>query len=583
MRAPNDLWFGTSGPHNAEIAIVGEAWGVEEVAQRQPFVGSSGKELDRMLAEAGITRGNCFSTNVIPARPPGNEMWRFFEPTKGHTQPPIRGLYPDDSVRHSLANLHQQLIAVSPKVVIACGNYALWALTHCTGFSTPTECEGRRVPSGIDKWRGSMWFCDASPAPMEKFRLIPLLHPAGIMREWYKRAVTVQDLRVRVPMALRGDWRPNPAPIVLAPPTFAQATHHLSDWKARADKGESLRLVSDVETVPSKGLLACAGFADSAQFSITIPFVVPRDGGKRFDSYWSQSEEFSLVKLARQVLTHPNIMVEGQNYLYDIQWFINHWGCVPNVGFDTMLAHHLLFPGTPKGLDYLSSLYCTYHWYWKDDGKEWDLKEEPEKLWLYNGMDCLRQFEVGTVLRDLIPKMGQELQWLETLERNALALRMMRRGVRINQQHRGKLAYDLAVASSQFEEWFLRMVPQKWIDTESVKNWYRSNLQQRQLFSEILGLRLPIHRKTGRQTLGAEGMATLAQRHPEYRRLFTALEDYRSLEVFHNTFIKAPLDPDGRMRCMFNVAGTETFRWSSSENAFGRGTNLQNIPSGTED
>jgi len=34
------------------------------------------------------------------------------------------------------------------------------------------------------------------------------------------------------------------------------------------------------------------------------------------------------------------------------------------------------------------------------------------------------------------------------------------------------------------------------------------------------------------------------------------------------------------MRCSFNIAGTETFRFSSSENAFGTGTNLQNIPSG---
>ena len=578
-----DLWFGTSGPRDAEIVLVGESWGVDEMAQKQPFVGSSGKELDRMLAEAGIIRDACFATNVIPARPPGNEMWRFFEPTKQKTGMALRGLYPNDEIRHSVATLHQQLIAVSPKVVIACGNYALWSLTHCTGFSTPTECEGRRVPSGIDSWRGSMWFCDASPAPLQDIKLIPLLHPAGIMREWYKRAVTVQDLRVRVPMALRGDWRPAPPPTILAPPTFSEASAKLSDWKTQADSGQRIRLVSDVETVPARGLLACAGFADSANFAMCIPFILPRDGGKRFDSYWTPKEEFHLVKLIREVLHHPNVLVEGQNYLYDSQWFIAFLACIPNLSFDTMLAHHLLFPGTPKGLDYLSSLYCTYHWYWKADGKEWDVKEEPKKLWDYNGLDCLRQYEVGTVLRDLIPKMDQEQQWIETLERNALALRMMRRGVRINQQHRGKLAYDLTIASSQFEEWFLRMVPQSWVETNSPKNWYRSNLQQRQLFSQVLGLRLPLHRKTGRETLGAEGMAVLASRHPEFRRLFTALEDYRSLEVFNNTFVKAPLDPDGRMRCMFNVAGTETFRWSSSENAFGRGTNLQNIPSGTED
>lgn len=43
--------------------------------------------------------------------------------------------------------------------------------------------------------------------------------------------------------------------------------------------------------------------------------------------------------------------------------------------------------------------------------------------------------------------------------------------------------------------------------------------------------------------------------------------------------LRTPLDPDGRMRCSYNVVGTENGRWSSSKNAFGRGTNLQNITS----
>lgn len=41
--------------------------------------------------------------------------------------------------------------------------------------------------------------------------------------------------------------------------------------------------------------------------------------------------------------------------------------------------------------------------------------------------------------------------------------------------------------------------------------------------------------------------------------------------------LRSPLDADGRMRCSYNVVGTENGRWSSSENAFGRGTNLQSI------
>src|SRR6185312_9556251 len=41
--------------------------------------------------------------------------------------------------------------------------------------------------------------------------------------------------------------------------------------------------------------------------------------------------------------------------------------------------------------------------------------------------------------------------------------------------------------------------------------------------------------------------------------------------------LRTHLDPDGRMRCSYNVVGTENGRWSLSKNAFGRGTNLQNV------
>ena len=51
-----NLWYGTSGPASANIVIVGEAWGQEEAAHERPFVGPSGIELNRMLAEAGIEK-----------------------------------------------------------------------------------------------------------------------------------------------------------------------------------------------------------------------------------------------------------------------------------------------------------------------------------------------------------------------------------------------------------------------------------------------------------------------------------------------------------------------------------------------
>lgn len=575
-----DLWYGTSGPRNADIVIVGEAWGREEDAAKRPFVGQSGKELDRMLLETGIHRPNCFVTNTVPARPDNNEMWRFFEVGAKNPNPALRGLHPTPIVLDGIQRLVAQLDAIRPKVVLATGNYALWALTNCTGHSTSAESEGRRVPNGIESWRGSMFYCDALPGELAKTKCIPLIHPAAIMRAWYNRAPTVHDLRVRVPMALRNDWRPNPAPVVLAPPTFKQAVERLEYWLYLASS-RKVRLVCDIET--AKTLITCIGFADSINFAMSIPLIAL--GPKTFESYWTPDEELQLVSLIRKVLLHPNILVEGQNFIYDTQYLISYWGCSPHFDFDTMLAHHLLFPGTPKGLDYLSSLYCKYHWYWKDDSKEWNTKGGLPQLLAYNALDCLRQFECGTELRRLIVELRQEAQWEEEKEKHFLALRMMLRGTLISQEARNNMALQLVVQSTELANWFKKIIPQEEV-TPGVKDptpWWDSTHQQRAFFSQEVGFSLPLHRKTKRITFGAEALDHLSKKHPEFIRLFKNLEDYRSLSVFHDTFVKAPLDFDGRMRCSFNPAGTETFRWSSSKNAFGRGTNLQNIPKGTED
>ncbi|WP_439528191.1 uracil-DNA glycosylase [Pannonibacter sp.] len=56
----------------ARIMLVGEAPGAEEDAAGLPFVGRSGKLLDRMLAAIGQDRSSVYVTNVVPWRPPGN-------------------------------------------------------------------------------------------------------------------------------------------------------------------------------------------------------------------------------------------------------------------------------------------------------------------------------------------------------------------------------------------------------------------------------------------------------------------------------------------------------------------------------
>ena len=67
------------GPKDAKIAIIGEAPGHDEERKGIPFVGSAGKLLDRMLAEAGIEHGGCYIDNIVRVRPPGNDFGVYYE------------------------------------------------------------------------------------------------------------------------------------------------------------------------------------------------------------------------------------------------------------------------------------------------------------------------------------------------------------------------------------------------------------------------------------------------------------------------------------------------------------------------
>lgn len=140
------LVFADGNPQ-ARVMFVGEGPGAEEDREGLPFVGRSGKLLDRMLAAIGLDRTNVYIANIIPWRPPGNRT-----PT------------PQESAI-CLPFIKRQIELVNPDFLVCLGKPSMQTLLN--------------INEGIRRVRGRWVDYDIGP------RTIPALvtfHPAYLLR-----------------------------------------------------------------------------------------------------------------------------------------------------------------------------------------------------------------------------------------------------------------------------------------------------------------------------------------------------------------------------------------------------------------
>lgn len=338
-----------------KIAIVGEAPGETEIELGEPFVGSSGQELTRMLSEAGIIRQDCYITNVIMERPPQNDIKNFCLsakdvaaeymcyvgrlrelhpdvdfPAKYPLQYLERGFYLSPKFIPELIRLEREIRAIQPNVVIALGNTACWALLGT---------------SGISKLRGTA--CHSTLIP--GLKVLPTFHPSAVLRAWNLRPVTVADLMKANRESEYAEIK-RPEREVWIEPTLDD----LLEFERKYMHEVKLKSI-DVET--AKGQITCIGFSPDKEHALCVPFW---DYRKPDWNYWgSQREE---VQAWEFVSRHVDDNTEKlfQNGLYDIQYIWRAHGLrLRNCSHDTMLMHHALYPELEKGLGFLGSIYSN--------------------------------------------------------------------------------------------------------------------------------------------------------------------------------------------------------------------------------
>lgn len=145
------------GNENGDILIIGEAPGKEEDDQGLPFVGRSGRLLNKALEVAKIDKQNIFITNIVKCRPPNN-----------------RTPLPNETSICTKLFLFNQIKILRPKIIITLGSIAINSLFE-TSFKI-TKIRGQKLE-------------------YNDFVVIPTYHPAYILRNPKELVNFVADLQ----------------------------------------------------------------------------------------------------------------------------------------------------------------------------------------------------------------------------------------------------------------------------------------------------------------------------------------------------------------------------------------------------
>ncbi len=542
-----------TGPSTAKVMIVGEFPGEGDLQKGSPLSSSAGYELTKMLREANLFRESCFITSVVRSRAPGGTIGGLVAMKKKHVTSEHRlfqGKMVHPLVIEGIEELRQEIELVKPNVIVPMGNLALLALTG---------------QWGANAWRSSLMDCTLIPG----YKVIPTLNPNVLFGQWKWRGLIVHDLkRVQREMQFRHINRPNYNFVIR--PDYATAVNILTQLviQAEANPGQ-MKLGADIET--RAGHIACIAFAWTELDAICIPLMCLHNS----EGYWTLEEEAVLCHLMYR-LSQSAVFV-GQNWNYDAQYIFRHWHWIAKYTVeDTMLKQHSVFSNMEKNLSFLSSMYCDDHLHWKDDRTLWQQGEDGEgedSYWAYNCTDSCRTLKISNVLDSVISafKLDHIAKFQQELA--IPVLDTIHRGVRVDLGVRAEFAMTIMEEVAKREAYLKDIIG------------YDLNIKSPKQMAEFFYTDMAqpvVLSKEGGVTTNDEALHKIAAREPILKPITRKVAELRSLGVFNSTFIQAKLSKDGRIRTNFKIAGTDTYRFASTKDAFDTGCNFQNIPSGGE-
>jgi uracil-DNA glycosylase len=152
---PDRIFIFGVGKIDAKVVIVGESPGAPDAEFDEPFRGSVGDLLDKILLSIGLSRRNCYLTNVVKFISQGDELTpeilSFFTPL-----------------------LHREILSINPQIIITLGNTATKAFINS------------KKP--ISQVRGEFY-------DFHRIKLMPTFNPAYLLRDATKKREVWEDMK----------------------------------------------------------------------------------------------------------------------------------------------------------------------------------------------------------------------------------------------------------------------------------------------------------------------------------------------------------------------------------------------------
>lgn len=523
------------GAFEAKLAIVAEAPGETEVRTGSPLSGGSGKLLWTKLRKYGIERRHCWVTNVVKRQVALSRDSGDRDGVPRHEGEHWAGL-----LRWELSCLPQL------RYVLVLGSPALAALSP---------------HRGIDAWRGTVEERDG-------VWYIYTYNPANVLRRLALEPIFGLDVW-KLDRVMRGHYKPHPVEAAINP-----SPKDVERFVARM-RDERRPISVDIETY--RGETACIGMANTGHDGMCVNFI--RDGEN--DAY-SGGDELRVRRMLQGLFVGdgdgkrvPRTIAQNGNFDRYWLWYKDRF-LLPTVWFDTLLAHHSLYPQWPHALSFLTTQY-TWHGYYKDERTEWRDAKDFDRFWRYNVTDAALTYAIYEKLVVELKKEGMGKFFFNHVMRLQPHLgEMTVNGVKCDVKYKDKIAEELRKDVDELREDFYRAAQRAVGDDDCNPN-PDSPRQLQTLFFERLRL-------TGRGTSTDDENRKRILDHPRTpesaKDLIRALDVYKKESKFLSTYAEMAVDEDGRLRCEFRQFGTMTApgRLSSSKTLWGTGMNFQNQP-----